>query len=832
MTTNALSRIFLQPNMNHRISKKLGLALVVAASPFVGGCDQPVTSVAGAAEPQPVAIQADSNAPVAPAVTEQVEPATNPVPAEVEKPLPANIKATPALAEIIKMANAGVDEGVMLAYVTNSASTFSVGSEEIIYLNDIGVPSTVVTSMIQHDQALKSQAATTTLAVSTPAPAPPAATASEINPPAVAAEPTVPVEAPLTPPAESVYATEAYSPPPQQVNVGYFYDSLSPYGSWVYIEGYGRCWQPTVVVHNPGWRPYSDCGHWVYSDCGWYWVSDYSWGWAPFHYGRWFPHARYGWCWAPDTVWGASWVTWRYSDSYCGWAPLPPAACYRPGIGFSYYNHSVGFSFDFGLSASCYTFVPTHRICDRRPSHYSLHHREVTKVIQRTKVVNNITVRGDNNNVIVNNGISPQQISSVTKTEVPRVTLRDTQSVGSRRERFDPASRTLAVYRPRVSDRDEGRRERLSTASSTSTTAAGSRNASGIATSPATTTTTTQGERNSVSGGRNVARSNNRLERDTDSRRTPAGREGRFERSVQNANTTVTTPNGIERPTTRAGASVSAPTSPAPTTTATQTQAERNSSVAENKGVRSNNRLERNNLDSRRGPAVAQDTRGEKSAPVATAPLRPQGRSAQATAPAPGQNASATAREHAAPNSAVVSGRGVARQEAFNQYTPPTVQQPAPNANNNISRWTQNQNRTAVPAAPAQNPAVSAPQTMRPETSRWEPRGGNPARSYGDSSSYGAPTYTAPNRPQMNSTPAPSRQYSAPQPSYSAPQRQYSAPQQPSYSAPQRQSAPQPSYSAPQRQSAPQPHAESRGNSGGNMSRSERNNDSDRGRNR
>ncbi len=44
----------------------------------------------------------------------------------------------------------------MLAFVTNSTSTFNLGAEEIIYLNDIGVPSAVVTAMIQRDQVLKS----------------------------------------------------------------------------------------------------------------------------------------------------------------------------------------------------------------------------------------------------------------------------------------------------------------------------------------------------------------------------------------------------------------------------------------------------------------------------------------------------------------------------------------------------------------------------------------------------------------------------------------------------------------------------------------------------
>ena len=111
--------------------------------------------------------------------------------------------------------------------------------------------------------------------------------------------------------------------------MNYFYDTLAPYGTWVQVDGYGRCWQPLVVVSEPGWQPYCDRGHWVYTDAGWYWMSDYSWGWAPFHYGRWFHHERFGWVWTPDTVWGPSWVTWRYSDDYCGWAPLPPFTAYR-----------------------------------------------------------------------------------------------------------------------------------------------------------------------------------------------------------------------------------------------------------------------------------------------------------------------------------------------------------------------------------------------------------------------------------------------------------------------------------------------------------------------
>ena len=112
----------------------------------------------------------------------------------------------------------------------------------------------------------------------------------------------------------------ATAPPPQNVTVNYFYDNLSPYGSWVEVPAYGRCWRPAVVVTNPGWRPYCDNGHWIYTDSGWYWASDYSWGWATFHYGRWCSDVRLGWFWVPDVVWGPSWVSWRYTSDHCGWA--------------------------------------------------------------------------------------------------------------------------------------------------------------------------------------------------------------------------------------------------------------------------------------------------------------------------------------------------------------------------------------------------------------------------------------------------------------------------------------------------------------------------------
>jgi hypothetical protein len=186
--------------------------------------------------------------------------------------------------------------------------------------------------------------------------------------------------------------------------VNYFYQNLSPYGTWVEVDGYGRCWRPNVVVYDSGWRPYCDRGRWVYSDCGWYWDSDYSWG-VTFHYGRWFNSPRHGWCWWPDVVWAPSWVTWRSYDDYCGWAPLPPFTVYQPGIGFSYRGANVAVGFNFGLAANCFTFVSYGNFCEPHPRAHCLPATRVTQIYHQTTVVNNFNINIDNHR-IHNNGIS------------------------------------------------------------------------------------------------------------------------------------------------------------------------------------------------------------------------------------------------------------------------------------------------------------------------------------------------------------------------------------------------------------------------------------------
>jgi hypothetical protein len=308
--------------------------------------------------------------------------------------MPANISPTSPLAQVIRLVDAGVSEDVIMAYVTNSSGTFNLDSDEIIYLSNLGAPNDLVAAMMQHDRQLQSQVAINQ------------------NPP-----PAQPAPAP---------ETVAQPDPQQPVTVNYFYDTLSPYGNWVDVPGYGRCWRPTAVVYDSDWQPYCDRGHWVYTDCGWYWTSDYAWG-ATFHYGRWFRDSRIGWCWWPDTTWAPSWVTWRYSSDYCGWAPLPPFTTCGSG-GFYYRGAAVGVGFNFGLSVNFFTFVPTRNFCDPHPRNYRAGRGQVTQIYNNTTIINNINV---NNHTIINHGISPASISSVTHTPVRQVAVHDLRNPGA-----------------------------------------------------------------------------------------------------------------------------------------------------------------------------------------------------------------------------------------------------------------------------------------------------------------------------------------------------------------------------------------------------------------
>ncbi len=116
----------------------------------------------------------------------------------------------------------------------------------------------------------------------------------------------------------------------QEADFSFFEEALAPYGDWVNIDGYGACWHPDVENN---WAPYTN-GYWAYTDVGWTWVSHEAFGSIVFHYGRWLLSSS-GWCWVPGSDWAPAWVSWRKSEDYIGWAPLPPEVAWQPQRGIS-----------------------------------------------------------------------------------------------------------------------------------------------------------------------------------------------------------------------------------------------------------------------------------------------------------------------------------------------------------------------------------------------------------------------------------------------------------------------------------------------------------------
>lgn len=344
---------------------------------------------------------------IAAAAAIEIEANEQPIPPpSIDVALPAGIPPGSPVAQVVKLVQAGVDASVIQTYISNCPTAFNLDADKIIALTDAGLPNDLVNQMFEHDKNFLSSLPT--------AAAPPPST-----------EPA-PVVASAPPPAET--ASSPPTEPPTEVTVNYFYNNLAPYGSWVEVDGYGRCWRPNIVVYDTGWRPYCDRGRWVYSDCGWYWDSDYSWG-VTFHYGRWFNSPRYGWCWWPDTVWAPSWVTWRSSDVYCGWAPLPPYTVYQTGVGFCYRGDNVAISFGFGLSSSCYTLVSYNNFCQPNPRRYCAPITQVNQFYGQTTIINNYNC---NQQTICNNGVSVTVIGQHTRRPMRPVPVGELVNPGRR----------------------------------------------------------------------------------------------------------------------------------------------------------------------------------------------------------------------------------------------------------------------------------------------------------------------------------------------------------------------------------------------------------------
>ena len=188
-----------------------------------------------------------------------------------------------------------------------------------------------------------------------------------------------------------------------------FYQPLSPYGEWVVVGSYGRCWRPMRV--QAGWRPYTN-GHWKRTDAGWYWVSDEPWAWATYHYGRWDWSAQFGWIWVPQTQWAPAWVLWREGNGYIGWAPIPPWATIA--VGGTVEVRETTFA------PRAFVFVQERHLLESV--------RPAIVVVNNTTVINktvNITKIRVVNKTVINEGPQPVVIERATGRRIDAVAARE-----------------------------------------------------------------------------------------------------------------------------------------------------------------------------------------------------------------------------------------------------------------------------------------------------------------------------------------------------------------------------------------------------------------------
>ncbi|MEO6784881.1 MAG: DUF6600 domain-containing protein [Chthoniobacteraceae bacterium] len=201
---------------------------------------------------------------------------------------------------------------------------------------------------------------------------------------------------------------------PVRASFDVFYDTLAPYGEWANVEGYGAVWHPADVDED--WAPYTD-GYWAYTDAGWTWVSYEDWGGITYHYGRWMRVRGYGWCWVPGYEWGPAWVSWRKSDDYIGWAPLPPEARWRRGTGFGTWVDA-----EYDIGPSWYRFCRLRDFGAPVLTRVLLPPAQNLAFIEETRNITNITWREDRE-CAFNGGLDPVWLAPLLARPFPALRL-------------------------------------------------------------------------------------------------------------------------------------------------------------------------------------------------------------------------------------------------------------------------------------------------------------------------------------------------------------------------------------------------------------------------
>jgi hypothetical protein len=229
-------------------------------------------------------------------------------------------------------------------------------------------------------------------------------------------------------------SSEAWAAVDVSINVGAFYDRLAAYGDWVRRGGV-YVFVPAVDAE---WRPYT-LGHWEYTNrFGWLWVSDEPFGWATYHYGRWGFDEEIGWFWVPATEWAPAWVSWRRSDDYVGWAPLPP-------------DRDTGLAFDIDIDSDRYAdrywaVVPGPEFLAPRLDRIVVRFGDTrfktvfrnTRPLGRVKIVNKI---------VVNDVIKVTDVERITRK---KVRVKEVREVDNAARADKGGGDTVDIFAPKV----------------------------------------------------------------------------------------------------------------------------------------------------------------------------------------------------------------------------------------------------------------------------------------------------------------------------------------------------------------------------------------------
>jgi len=199
---------------------------------------------------------------------------------------------------------------------------------------------------------------------------------------------------------------------------GYFYNNLSPYGTWIEINNGVVVWRPTIIRLD--WSPYQD-GRWIWTNDGWYWNSYEPFGNITYHYGRWYFDDYYGWLWYPDYDWAPAWVEWRYDDDYIGWAPLSPYASFSISTG-------IFFSYTYYAPYYHWHFVTYKHFCNPYVYNYYVPTKQKYRIYSNTKYRTNY---GYDNGRIQNRGVD---VNYIRVRSGQKITRRDILTVNNPRD--------------------------------------------------------------------------------------------------------------------------------------------------------------------------------------------------------------------------------------------------------------------------------------------------------------------------------------------------------------------------------------------------------------